>query len=121
MQKVHSNDPLEVALVKKENEFLYCKLETNGFVRIMDSAKGVKTVSFTNIDETQQKGLAFSIESGPFTEVQRLIFPPSGSIHPKHSIANPEHTTSQIDRSELGSINPNILWNSAARFLCSKI
>lgn len=49
MLEVHS----EVALLKEEDMFRYCRMETIGYAQIMDFVESLKKISFTIIEETQ--------------------------------------------------------------------
>ncbi|KAL1210711.1 hypothetical protein V5N11_030344 [Cardamine amara subsp. amara] len=44
MHKMHSQYPLKVAIIQAESEYGYCRLDTTGFARIVDSADPVKKV-----------------------------------------------------------------------------
>lgn len=82
MQEIHWEDPLEVVLIQVDDEFGYYWMETTGFAHIIDSAEGTKSVSFANLDDTEETvpDLVVKYEKERF--VCKSIHPPDGSIDP---------------------------------------
>lgn len=68
IQEMHLEVPLEVALVKEEDKYGYCKLETQDLQVFVAIAEVMQTVSFTNIAEIQQNDKVFLIDYALTTE-----------------------------------------------------